>query len=133
MMNAGCFLFEVSLCPGVQSVPVGSLDVRSCVIMVCIAMIILIIPLIDCAEVPLIADMTESGEMPEQDSCERILSALSAARRENSHQRLWSIISFRIAVIPFSSGTKITGSPFAETAMVSKRVWGCKNMIRSTA
>lgn len=133
MMNAGCFLFEVSLCPGVQSVPVGSPDVRIYVIMVFIAMIILIILLIDCAEVPLIADMTESGERPGQDSCESIRCASNAGRRENSHQRLWSIILFRIAVIPFSSGTKITGSPFAETAMVSKRVWGCKNMIRSTA
>lgn len=65
MMNAGCFSFEVISCPEARNVPAGSPAVRICVIMVFIAMIILIILLIVCAEAPLIGDMTASGEAPE--------------------------------------------------------------------
>lgn len=65
MMNAGCFSFEVISCPEARNVPAGSPDARICVIMVFIAMIILIILLIVCAEVRLIGDMTASGEAPE--------------------------------------------------------------------
>ena len=44
-------------------------------IMVFIAMIILIILRIGCAEAPLNVDMTVNGETPEQGFCERILCA----------------------------------------------------------
>jgi len=53
------------------------------VIMVFIAMIILIILRIGCAETPLNVDMTVNGEMPEQDSCGRIRCASSAGRKVN--------------------------------------------------
>lgn len=72
MMNEGCFSFEVFLCPEVQSVPAGFPDVRIFVITASIAMIILIILRIVCAEVPLNADITANGEVPEQDFCEKI-------------------------------------------------------------
>ena len=83
MMNAGCFSFEVNSCPEVQSVPAGSPDVRICVIVVFIAMIILIIRLIIYAEMRLSADTAANGETPEQDSCASIRCALSAVRTEN--------------------------------------------------
>ena len=83
MMNAGCFSFEVISCPEVQSVPADSPDVRICVIMVFIAMIILTILLIICAEMRLSADTAANGETPEQDSCASIRCALSAVRTEN--------------------------------------------------
>jgi len=51
--------------------------------MVFIAMIILIILRIGCAEAPLNVDMTVNGEMPEQDSCGRIRCASSAGRKVN--------------------------------------------------
>ena len=75
MMNAGCFSFEVISCPEVQSVPADSPDVRICVIMVFIAMIILIILLIVCAEAQLNVDTTENGGAPELDFCASIRCA----------------------------------------------------------
>jgi len=95
--------------------------------MVFIAMIILIILRIGCAEAPLNVDMTVNGEMPEQDSCVSIRCASSAGREESSHRQPWSITSFRIAAIQFFSGTKTTGSLFAETATAKRQVWGCSN------
>ena len=72
MMNAGCFSFEVISCPEVRNAPAGFRDVPICAIMVFIALIILIILLIVCAEVRLNAGTTENGEAPERDSCGRI-------------------------------------------------------------
>lgn len=89
MMNAGCFSFEVISCPEARNDPAGSPDVRICVIMVFIAMIILIILLIVCAEARLIGDMTVNGEAPDQDFCERIRCASSVGRMESSPRRPW--------------------------------------------
>ena len=63
--------------------PADSPDVRIYVIMVFIAMIILIILLIVCAEMRLSADTAANGETPEQDSCASIRCALSVGRTEN--------------------------------------------------
>lgn len=65
MMNAGCFSFEVISCLKARNVPAGSPAARNCVIMAFIALIILIILLIVCAEARLNADMTVNGDAPE--------------------------------------------------------------------
>ena len=89
MMNAGCFSFEVILCPEARNVLAGSPAVRICVITVYIALLIPIILLIVGAEARLNVDTTENGGAPERDFCERIRYARSVVRTGNSLRQPW--------------------------------------------